>query len=203
LTKPNFVIARPQAVAIHDSWQIVQLRDVAPTPWRNGGGVTRELVAWPNARDWIWRMSVAEVASSGPFSRFDGVQRWFAVLAGAGVRLEVAGQWRTLTRASAPFCFDGAEPLACDLVDGATQDFNLMVRSGSASARMERVSGVRCFDLSATVIVAAYASGTGATAFFDNEVLEIPGNCVAWRSVSAGATVRLESADALWMEIRP
>jgi environmental stress-induced protein Ves len=206
MTKPKFVIARPQAVAIHDSWhhdswQIVQLRDVAPTPWRNGGGVTRELLAWPNASDWIWRMSVAEVASSGPFSRFDGVQRWFAVLAGAGVRLEVAGQLLTLTCRSAPFCFDGAEPVACDLIDGATQDFNLMVRSGSASARMERVSGLRCFDLSATVIVAAYAGGTGATAVFDNIALDIPANCLAWRSGAAGAAVRLESADALWMEI--
>ena len=28
------------------------LADVAPQPWRNGGGVTRELLAWPAAGDW-------------------------------------------------------------------------------------------------------------------------------------------------------
>lgn len=78
------------------SWQIVHLDDVAPRPWRNGGGVTRELVAWPHAQHWIWRMSVAEVAHSGPFSRFEGVQRWFAVLAGAGVRLQMLAACRAL-----------------------------------------------------------------------------------------------------------
>ncbi|MDO8252256.1 MAG: HutD family protein, partial [Rhodoferax sp.] len=78
------------------NWRLVQLADAVPRPWRNGGGVTRELLAWPQADDWIWRMSVAEVAHSGPFSRFEGVQRWFAVLGGAGVRLSVGGETHAL-----------------------------------------------------------------------------------------------------------
>ena len=68
-------------------WKVINLADVVPTPWKNGGGTTRELIAWPDAEHWVWRMSVAEVAQSGPFSRFEGVQRWFAVLGGAGVAL--------------------------------------------------------------------------------------------------------------------
>jgi environmental stress-induced protein Ves len=52
------------------SWQIVPLEDVSPAPWRNGGGVTRELLAWPTPQDWDWRISVAEVEKNGPFSRF-------------------------------------------------------------------------------------------------------------------------------------
>ena len=51
--------------------------------WRNGGGRTRELLAWPDAADWKVRVSVADVESDGPFSAFPGVQRWFAVLEGA------------------------------------------------------------------------------------------------------------------------
>ncbi|MDW3472061.1 HutD family protein [Escherichia coli] len=31
-------------------------------PWRNGGGVTRQLLAWPDDENWllrtVWRMSV-------------------------------------------------------------------------------------------------------------------------------------------------
>ncbi|MDO8769103.1 MAG: HutD family protein [Burkholderiaceae bacterium] len=61
------------------SWQIIHLAQTPPSPWRNGGGVTRELIAWPDANDWAWRMSVAEVASNGVLSKFEGVQRWFAV----------------------------------------------------------------------------------------------------------------------------
>ena len=90
------------------SWNLVQLADVAPQPWKNGGGTTRELLAWPDADRWRVRLSVAEVAADGPFSRFDGVQRWFAVLGGAGVQLVVDGVTHTLTAASEPFAFDGA-----------------------------------------------------------------------------------------------
>ncbi len=114
------------------SWNVVTLSDVAATPWRNGGGVTRELVAWPPQGEWQWRMSVAEVESSGPFSRFEGVQRWFAVLRGEGVALDIDGECHTLTPSSAPLSFDGATPTDCQLVNGATQDFNLMVRGGGA-----------------------------------------------------------------------
>ena len=65
------------------NWQLIRLDEVPASPWRNGGGVTRELLAWPEAADWCCRLSVAEVTQDGPFSRFDGVQRWFAVLGGA------------------------------------------------------------------------------------------------------------------------
>ena len=115
-------------------WHTVSLADVAATPWRNGGGVTRELVAWPSQDDWQWRMSVAEVGSSGPFSRFEGVQRWFAVLSGAGVALDIDGERHTLTAVSTPLAFDGAASTDCTLLDGATQDFNLMVRGAGARA---------------------------------------------------------------------
>ena len=40
-------------------WHIIHLTDVAVTPWRNGGGVTRELAVWPTQGEWTWRMSVA------------------------------------------------------------------------------------------------------------------------------------------------
>ncbi len=116
------------------SWNVVRLADVAATPWRNGGGVTRELVAWPAEGEWQWRMSVAEVESSGPFSRFEGVQRWFAVLSGEGVALDVDGQLHTLTTKSAPLMFDGAASTDCSLIDGSTQDFNLMVRGAGGRA---------------------------------------------------------------------
>ena len=71
------------------SWHTVALADVAPSAWKNGGGTTRELLAWPSPADWVFRLSVAEVQADGPFSSFAGVQRWFAVLSGAGVRLRL------------------------------------------------------------------------------------------------------------------
>src|ERR1035437_4369149 len=183
------------------SWNLVGLCDVPLVPWRNGGGVTRVLAAWPDGDDWLWRMSVAEVTQDGPFSRFDGVQRWFAVLSGAGVRLHMPDGTQDLSADSAPVCFDGALPVECRLRDGATQDFNLMLRRERASGCMRRVSGASSVILSTTQIVAAYPVGTPASVRFDDEIMSLEPDTLLWRQCAAGARLQLQSGPALWMEI--
>ena len=113
------------------SHSIVVAADVAPQPWRNGGGQTRELLAWPDANDWQLRISRADIGADGPFSAFPGVQRWFAVLSGAGVALQFAAGERLVRQSDAPLQFDGAAAPGCRLLDGATQDLNLMARAGT------------------------------------------------------------------------
>lgn len=170
-------------------------------PWRNGGGVTRELLAWPGADDWRVRMSVAEVAQDGPFSRFDGVHRWFAVLAGAGVRLRTDRVVHDLTERSAPFAFDGGVATECQLIAGATQDFNLMLRG--ATGRMVRVRGTHSAQCSVRQLVAIYSGQRATLAAFGDEQLEIGPQTLAWRILEADGALRGESQDALWMEIEP
>ncbi len=183
------------------TWNRIDLDQVAPAPWRNGGGVTRELARWPRAEAWHWRMSVAEVAADGPFSRFEGVSRWFAVLSGAGLRLDVEGQPHDLQVGSDPLCFDGAQAVSCRLVDGPTQDFNLMVRKGAARARMFRVKGARQLTLPTTLTMAVYVVEGAATLKLDGEILELPPRALAWRRLEADASMRLAAQHALWMEI--
>jgi hypothetical protein len=183
------------------SWNTVRLADVAATPWRNGGGVTRELLAWPDANDWRLRLSVAEVARDGPFSLFEGAQRWFAVLSGAGVRLSVAGEDHVLTAASDAFSFEGAAAVDCALIGGPTQDFNLMARGGAA--RMERVRGTWSGASSAMSFVAAYSGSAGATAVFGSEKADLAPHTLAWRILDADGPAQLLAQDALWMEIKP
>lgn len=182
------------------TWNIVQLADIPATPWRNGGGVTRELALWPAAGDWAWRMSVADVGQSGPFSKFDGVERWFAVLEGAGVQLDVAGVPHRMTSADAPLFFDGGAATACELVAGKTRDFNLMVRKGPKPSRMLRVDGRFSETLHAGSTVAVYAHSSAATVLFDEEALQLAPASLAWRVVTASAAVRV-AGQALWMEI--
>ena len=183
------------------SWNIVRLADIPATPWRNGGGVTRELAMWPDAGDWAWRMSVADVDKSGPFSKFDGVERWFAVLEGAGVQLDVAGGPHRVAAGDAPLFFDGAAPTGCELIDGKTRDFNLMVRRGGQPSRMVRVEGRFSETLDATKMIAVYAYGSMATVLFDEEVLQLEPASLAWRMVAGSAAVRIATQGALWMEI--
>jgi environmental stress-induced protein Ves len=113
-----------------DAVHVAELASVAPQPWRNGGGVTRELLAWPpgSGADWLLRVSVAEIERDGPFSPFPGVLRCFTVLEGAGVVLGLADGQRVLTRDSLPVEFDGASAPGCRLIEGPTRDLNLMAR---------------------------------------------------------------------------
>ena len=129
------------AAARGPALRIVALDGVAPTAWRNGGGRTRELLAWPPGPDWRLRISVADIDADGPFSAFPGVQRRFAVLSGAGVVLRVGDRDRRLTPADPPLAFDGADAPGCRLIDGATRDLNLMVRDGVEATLESALAG--------------------------------------------------------------
>ncbi|MES2385830.1 MAG: HutD family protein [Pseudomonadota bacterium] len=180
---------------------MIPLEDVAPTPWRNGGGVTRELIAWPTPQDWDWRISVAEVEKDGPFSRFEGVERWFAVLGGAGVRLTLDGRTHELTAQSAPIRFDGAQDCTCELIAGLTEDFNLMLKHGHTRARLLRVLGALDVEVEPGTRVAVYAWDEPVQVQVDRQFVTVPPHTLAWRALADGASVRIEAPTALWMEM--
>jgi uncharacterized protein len=116
----------------------VHLQDCEPKPWRNGGGLTRELLVWPSPQRWQLRISVARIDGDGPFSPFAGVQRWFAVLHGAGVRLDLPRGVVTQTTGDDPLAFDGEAAPMCTLLEGPTEDLNLMAPRDAGQARMQR-----------------------------------------------------------------
>ena len=180
------------------SWNLVSLDAVPPQAWRNGGGLTRELLAWPTPADWRVRLSVADVQSAGPFSRFDGIERWFAVLDGDGVILRLGEHEVPLTTESEAFRFDGGLEVTCDLVGGATRDFNLMALPGRA--RMQRVRGQADFLVKADSLLAVYTDEAPARVHCDGEVLELAPRHLAWRLAPSGTRVELHGRDALWLE---
>ena len=104
---------------------------IAPTPWKNGGGTTRELVSKPTdaGSDFDWRVSIATIDAAGPFSPFPGVDRTIMLLAGDGVRLTVSGMVdHLLNRPFVPFSFSGDWTLQCVPLGGSSTDFNVMTR---------------------------------------------------------------------------
>ncbi len=114
----------------------IALERVPAVPWRNGGGTTQELLAWPAAADWQLRVSVARIDSDGPFSAYPGVERWFAVVQGEGVVLRFKTRRVLLSAGSEPIRFEGEHPPRCDLLAGPTQDINLMVRSDAGRGKL-------------------------------------------------------------------
>ena len=186
-------------------WQQIALADIPPTPWKNGGGTTRELLAWPTPLDWTLRLSVAQVDADGPFSRFDGITRWFTVLAGAGVRLHMtdAGQTHSLDASSSPLAFDGALAVDCTLIDGPTQDFNLMARSARhPQTRMRRVKGQAHWQGTGATLLAVWANTAPATLQLPGQAsLGIAPGTLAWAALDAAQALAVHSDDALFMEI--
>jgi environmental stress-induced protein Ves len=108
--------------------RILPAAERVAVPWRNGGGLTREVAAEPpGAAEFAWRISVAEVAADGPFSGFAGYHRVIAVVAGAGMELTVDGVAHAL-RPHEPFAFDGAAATTCRLTGGPVTDLNVISR---------------------------------------------------------------------------
>jgi hypothetical protein len=155
---------------------VVRTQDVAPQPWRNGGGVTRELLAWPSAAGWQLRISVADIERDGPFSAYPGVRRWFKVLKGPGVLLTVDRSTHRLTRNDPPFGFDGAAAVGCRLIDGPTRDLNLMLRGAAGTMQLAedgapwQPRAARCGLF--TAVAGACGDGT--------QQIELPAYALAW-----------------------
>jgi environmental stress-induced protein Ves len=116
--------------------EIVALDAIAPTPWKNGGGTTRDLLVWPDEASWRLRISAAEIGRDGPFSDYTGVERWFAVLHGAGVMLQLGTDRWEQRLGAPPLRFDGALAPMCWLTDGPTSDLNLLVRRDAGRGTM-------------------------------------------------------------------
>jgi len=105
--------------------------DYKTMPWKNGGGTTTELMAESNgtAEGYDWRLSIASVAQSGPFSDFSGYDRSIMLVEGKGFTLKFAeGGTYQLVRSFEPLRFDGAWQTNCTLIDGPVKDFNLIAR---------------------------------------------------------------------------
>lgn len=126
--------------------QRFELAALAAVPWKNGGGLTREIVCRPagaGIEAFDWRVSIATIDAPGPFSAFDGIDRVIVLLDGAGVRLHAPGSGidHRLDAPLAPFAFAGEAALACELLGGASTDFNLMTRRARCRAEVRVLSG--------------------------------------------------------------
>src|SRR5689334_16765882 len=90
--------------------RLLRAADRIATPWKNGGGVTREVCRdgrSASAGDFDWRVSIAEVAQPGPFSRFNGYRRLIALIEGGGMELHSASGEITTLSPRTVHAFDG------------------------------------------------------------------------------------------------
>lgn len=97
-------------------------------PWKNGGGVTTEILLEPGDGDrFRYRVSIADVATDGPFSTFEGYDRHIFLLEGAGMTLDAGAHGTFVLTPFVPQSFSGDWPVHGTLASGPARDFNLMV----------------------------------------------------------------------------
>jgi environmental stress-induced protein Ves len=119
--------------------QIIRQSEFKSTPWKNGGGITREAIRVPARGDpFRWRVSVAHIDQSGPFSDFAAYNRIMVLLRGGGVALQFSnGKERLLRDVGDVAQFDGALATQCELLDGPCVDLNLMVAKSLPGAHAQ------------------------------------------------------------------
>ena len=133
----------------------------AAQPWKNGGGVTREVAAFPPGAgmdSFLWRVSIADVASDGPFSNFPGIDRTLTILTGAGIALDMGGDLLRLLPGN-PVSFPGDQPAAATLLNGPVTDLNVMTRRGKVAHSVTALTAAQTLSTEEGVLV--WISGKG------------------------------------------
>ena len=113
------------------------------SPWKKGGGITREIATWPEGAGldaFDWRISMAEVNEAGGFSLFPEVDRTLIVLSGALSLSFAGGKVAFLDPTSEPYAFPGDAPCHGAPLGGPVLDLNVMCRRGRFAATVERIA---------------------------------------------------------------
>ncbi len=119
---------------------IIKYDELVETPWKNGGGITREIATAQSGGTFLWRISMADVSEDGVFSEFTGRTRVLTVIKGSGVALIhdasilQADLWE-------PVRFDGALKIHATLNDGPITDLNLMFDPRHCECNVETLRG--------------------------------------------------------------
>ena len=135
-------------------------------PWKNGGGSTTEIAIGPAGASldaFDWRISMARVATDGPFSMFDGIDRTLTVIEGDGMELTIGDRPAlVLGNESEPLSFPGDTPTTARLLAGVITDLNVMTRRGRYDHHMMRVAQPMAFAFDGDDIAIVLSLGGSA-----------------------------------------
>lgn len=146
--------------------QLIRYQDCPSTPWKNGGGSTKQLLISPiNAEltEFDYRISIASISSNGPFSLFNGIDRQLVILEGDGVELSIDShegekqinnlggeerilgdtdttEYKRLTPINSPFCFAGETSITSQLLGSDVIDLNIMTKRGAFKTHIQKLS---------------------------------------------------------------
>ena len=106
-------------------------------PWANGLGQTVVILREPDDNSWRVRISIAQVEQDGPFSELAETQRLLVPL-DAAMELRFPDGHAQRAHRFGVLRFAGAPAPFGILPEGATRDFNLMLRHGASGELFAR-----------------------------------------------------------------
>jgi hypothetical protein len=162
---------------------IIRARDCKITPWKNGGGSTTEIAIGPAGASldtFDWRVSLARVATDGPFSDFTGIDRTLAVVKGSGLVLIIGESApMTLSSGAEPVSFRGDTQTSACLTAGEITDLNVMTRQGRFRHRLLRIDTTTSCGFGDDDIAIVLSPEGAATVSHDQDSIALdPGDAV-------------------------
>ena len=181
------------------SLRTFDLQTLPAMAWKNGGGVTREIVREPASAsldDFEWRVSVADIAAAGPFSRFVGIDRHLLLLEGDGVNLtsDEAGLDVNLLADDTVLAFRGDVDMDSQLLGGAVRDFNVMTKRGVWQAQVSVWTEAASVEAQAGLVL--QTQGQARCLFTDDDATLQTGQGGWWQGQMASLHWQPLSADA-------
>ena len=153
--------------------RIIRAGECKTTPWKNGGGSTTEIAVEPAGASldgFDWRVSMARVASDGPFSEFAGVDRTLAVIKGSGLMLTIGNAAPVaLSSGADPVSFSGDTPTSARLTEGEITDLNVMTRRGRFRHWLLRIAKPTACDFADNDIAVVLSLDGTTTVSFGQE----------------------------------
>lgn len=145
--------------------RVLRWAELEATPWKNGGGSTRNLATGPEdatLADFDWRVSMADVEADGPFSAFPGIARVIMLIEGAEMILTVDGHVHRLALHDT-LAFSGDADTSGRVPSGPTRDLNLMTKSGRVDGSLRPVAVADGYEVTLgsdeTVVLVALTTG--------------------------------------------
>jgi uncharacterized protein len=150
------------------SVRVIRESDLVRVPWKNGGGTTAEVAAFPEGSTFEtfgWRISMADVEGDGPFSLFPGIDRTLILVEGSGIELEVEGVPYRLDPQVPKLSFAGDDRTVGRLLAEPIRDLNVMTRRNrfSHSARIIEAGVALLSEDAATAFIVPIDSNLDVT----------------------------------------
>ena len=136
--------------------KLIKQKDYQKKLWKNGRGTTHEIAVSHSGEDYDWRLSMADIVESGPFSQFPGMERILVLLTGSEIK--IAHQDQSLEQ---PLPLLTTYQFSGDWQTSATihekgRDFNLIYRRDKYVGSIELINSVSQAKLIQTKNMAAF-----------------------------------------------